>query len=93
LQTTLSAAQLKEIDFVPMVVNWAHAMGLSKSGGGTFFLVVTELFINALEHGVLGLSSSLKEGADGFERYIEARQQRLQNLQKGQISFALSYRH
>ena len=93
LQTTLSAAQLKEIDFVPMVVNWAQAMGLSKSSGGTFFLVITELFMNALEHGVLGLSSSLKEGADGFEHYVEARQQRLQGLQKGQITFALSYRN
>lgn len=93
LQTTLSAAQLKEIDFVPMVVNWAQAMGLSKSGSGSFFLVVTELFMNALEHGVLGLSSSLKEGSEGFERYIEARQQRLLNLEKGQINFSLSYRN
>lgn len=93
LHTTLSAAQLKEIDFVPMVVNWAQAMGLSKASAGTFFLVVTELFMNALEHGVLGLSSSLKEGAEGFERYVEARQLSLQNLQKGQIVFSLSYRN
>jgi two-component system, HptB-dependent secretion and biofilm response regulator len=93
LQTTLSAAQLKEIDFVPMVVNWAQAMGLSKVSAGTFFLVVTELFMNALEHGVLGLSSSLKNEVDGFERYVEARQRSLQNLQKGQIVFALSYRN
>ena len=47
---------------------------------------------HALEHGVLGLSSSLKQGAEGFERYVEARQQSLQNLQKGQITFSLSYR-
>lgn len=93
LHTTLSAAQLKEIDFVPMVVNWAQAMGLSKASAGTFFLVITELFINALEHGVLGLSSSLKQGAEGFERYVEARQQSLQNLQKGQITFSLVYRN
>lgn len=92
LHATLSAAQLKEIDFVPLVVNWAQAMGLSRASAGTFFLVVTELFMNALEHGVLGLSSSLKQGAEGFERYVEARQRSLQNLQKGQITFSLSYR-
>jgi anti-sigma regulatory factor (Ser/Thr protein kinase) len=68
-------------------------MGLSKVSAGTFFLVVTELFMNALEHGVLGLSSSLKNEVDGFERYVEARQRSLQNLQKGQIVFALSYRN
>lgn len=91
LQTVLSAAQLKRIDVVPMIVNWAQAMGLSKANGGTFFLVITELFLNALEHGLLELSSAQKQQPDGFERYLEARMARLQALQEGFIDITLSY--
>ena len=89
LQTTLSAQQLKTIDFVPMVVNWAQAMGLANERASTFFLVVTELFINALEHGLLELSSSVKLENNGFERFMEIRRQRLQALTKGQIHISI----
>lgn len=85
LDALLSAEQLKVVDLVPMVVEWAHKMGLSRERGGSFFTVVTELFVNALDHGVLDLPSDLKQGADGFERYFELRQERLQNLVNGEI--------
>lgn len=93
LHTTLSARQLKSIDFVPMVVNWAQAMGLAKEHSGAFFLVITELFVNALEHGLLELSSTTKLEPNGFERFVEARQARLQALDSGQIQLALTYRN
>ncbi len=89
LQTTLSARQLKTIDFVPMMVNWAQAMGLAREQGSTFFLVVTELFVNALEHGLLELSSTIKRETNGFERFVELRRQRLHELTEGQIHIAL----
>lgn len=85
LDAHLSAEQLKAVDLVPMVVEWAHKMGLSRDRGGSFFTVVTELYINALDHGVLELPSELKQGLDGFERYFELRQSRLQNLVDGEI--------
>lgn len=93
LQTSLSAQQLKSIDFVPMVVNWAQAMGLEPSRASTFFLVVTELFMNALEHGLLELSSDVKLENNGFERFMELRQKRLQALNDGQIHIAIFSRH
>lgn len=89
LQTTLSAQQLKTIDFVPMIVNWAHAMGLGREHSSTFFLVVTELFVNALEHGLLELSSRIKLDANGFEHFMALRRERLQALTEGQIQVAL----
>ncbi len=93
LQTTLSAQQLKTIDFVPMVVEWAQAMGLGRARASTFFLVVTELFVNALEHGLLELSSSVKLESNGFERFMALRQQRLQALTTGQIHISIVSRH
>lgn len=89
LQTSLSAHQLKTIDFVPMVVNWSQAMGLARDRASIFFLVVTELFVNALEHGLLELSSAIKLETNGFERFMELRQQRLQVLTTGFIELAI----
>lgn len=89
LQTTLSAQQLKTIDFVPMMVNWAQAMGLAREHSSTFFLIVTELFVNALEHGLLELSSRIKLEENGFEQFMVLRRERLQALTEGQIHLAL----
>lgn len=55
------------------------------------YTIVSELFSNALEHGVLGLDSSLKESADGFERYYHLRTERLESLENASIDVDLSY--
>jgi len=48
------------------------------------FAVLTELFLNALEHGVLGMDSALKYD-DGFVHYYEEKQRRLANLHDEQF--------
>lgn len=55
------------------------------------FTVFTELYSNALEHGVLGLKSELKSSADGFAEYYAKRHDDLQTLEQGFIRFELSY--
>jgi hypothetical protein len=47
------------------------------------YVVITELCANALEHGVLGLDSALKEHVDGFGDYYAQREQRLAAVVKG----------
>lgn len=49
------------------------------------FTVLSEMYTNALEHGILGLESDLKESPDGFMEYYELREARLQNLTEGFI--------
>jgi DNA-binding response OmpR family regulator/anti-sigma regulatory factor (Ser/Thr protein kinase) len=90
LNAQLSAEQLRQVDLVPMVVDWASKMGLSRERSGDFFVVMTELFINALDHGLLELPSELKQAVDGFERYFELRQERLQQLNTGEIRLFVS---
>ena len=57
---------------------------------GQIYTVLGELYSNALEHGVLGLDSTLKCDGDGFKRYYELRQQRLQTLTEGHVHLELS---
>ena len=46
----------------------------------SLYTILTELFINALDHGVLGLNSSLKNSAEGFSQYFKERANRLDLL-------------
>ncbi len=56
------------------------------------FTVVTELYINALEHGVLGLDSKMKSRDDGFIHFYEEKEKRLQLLTEQQfISFDMQW--
>ncbi|WP_315982347.1 ATP-binding protein [Aliamphritea spongicola] len=52
----------------------------------TVFSILTELYVNALDHGVLKLESSLKDSPEGFARYFSEREQRLETLSWGSVS-------
>jgi serine phosphatase RsbU (regulator of sigma subunit)/anti-sigma regulatory factor (Ser/Thr protein kinase) len=49
------------------------------------FLILSELYSNALEHGILLMDSSLKNEPNGFEKYFETRAKRLADLNTGWI--------
>lgn len=44
------------------------------------FSIVTELFLNSFEHGVLGLESALKQQDEGFLKYYEEKELRSERL-------------
>jgi anti-sigma regulatory factor (Ser/Thr protein kinase) len=54
------------------------------------FTVLSELYTNALDHGVLELDSKLKQGPGGFERYFAERTRRLAALTDGQVDLTLT---
>lgn len=53
--------------------------------------VVTELFSNAFEHGLLKLDSQLKNSAEGFSSYYSLRQERLASLNSGFIEIEIAF--
>lgn len=60
-----------------------------RAQGGALFSVLAELYSNALEHGVLGLDSTLKANAEGFAEYYRQRSLRLAALTEGFVRFHL----
>ena len=74
---------------MPTLLGWLNQIGLNDSQFSDMLLVLTELFSNALDHGVLQLDSNDKHSSDGFARYLEQRQQRLSTLQQGRIDIAM----
>ncbi len=54
--------------------------------------VLSELFANAIDHGLLGLESSIKEQPDGFFTYYQLREERLAILSpEAWVSLELDY--
>jgi DNA-binding response OmpR family regulator len=81
----LQAEQLRRLDLEPLLTDFCNTLGLDPQCQGSFSLILRELMTNALDHGLLGLASELKDGPDGFERYLLARLERLEALSSGQI--------
>jgi CheY-like chemotaxis protein len=67
----------------------APAAGLS-SHKDILHTILTELYLNALEHGILKLSSCLKDAEDSFQHFYTEKEKRLKNLKEGQIEVIVS---
>jgi len=87
MSLVLTAPQLKTLDVVPFLMGITSSLEV-KQDDSTIFLVLSELFNNALDHGVLKLDSTLKDHG-GMQDYYEERDSRLQKLDNGQIEIEL----
>ncbi len=87
---TLKDRRLRETNPVPIIINHIMEMEAIEHERQSLFTVLTELYVNALDHGVLGLDSAMKSDPAGFALYFQEREKRLHALVKGQVSFHLS---
>lgn len=85
----LNADSLRNTDPLPYVLQILTTVPGLSSFSSQIFMILSELYSNALEHGVLGLHSSLKSSADGFSLYYEAREQRLAQLKEGYVKISV----
>lgn len=89
VQVALSAAELRRVDVVPLLLGLISQLEVSDEHAGQLFAILSEMFNNALDHGVLGLDSVLKSGADGLAAYYEERARRLAGLGDGRVEVEL----
>jgi CheY-like chemotaxis protein/anti-sigma regulatory factor (Ser/Thr protein kinase) len=87
---SLTAPQLRQTDIVPLLLHIVNQIELEGANlSGKLFLILSELFNNALDHGLLKLDSTLKNDPQGMDRYFEERSVRLKRLEKGEINIRL----
>jgi two-component system, HptB-dependent secretion and biofilm response regulator len=89
LKTVLTAEELKYVNAVPLLLGFIQQFQGMQSHSTQIFLVLSELFNNALDHGLLGLDSRLKEQPGGMEHYLDVRTRRLAKLRSGSIEIAV----
>jgi len=82
----LHADALRVTDPVPMLLSQLQQVPGIEQHRCVLYTVLSELYSNALDHGVLGLNSNLKDEPNGFERYLEARERELVDLNEGWVS-------
>ncbi len=70
-------------DLIPDLMSMLAHTHMSPGDTATLALLLTEALTNALDHGLLGLDSSLKEV--GFEAYEQERRSRLAALEEGRL--------
>ncbi len=79
-------------DPLPLLLNILVEVPGLRLYTGSLYTILAELYSNALEHGVLGLDSSLKATSEGFSQYYEERKRRLNEVSEGYVRFHLEHR-
>jgi PAS domain S-box-containing protein len=90
---TFSIHQLKTLDVVPLLLDIVQRIDQVKEHAGEIFMILSELFNNALDYGVLKLDSSVKDHEDGMEKYFDERAARLAVIEQGIIELNLEKIH
>ena len=88
----LEASALKAGDSLSNVLTAVSSMHIHCIGRETLQLILTEMFSNALEHGLLKLDSRLKQDLTGFEEYYKEKEKRLAALTEGYIEIGFIFK-
>ena len=91
LDFKVKSSTFRLFDPLPLLLNILVEVPGLRRHSGSLYTILAELYSNALEHGVLGLSSDWKKSPEGFARYYAERKERLNTLVDGFVSFHLSH--
>lgn len=91
LSMKLSAAALRQTNPCPLITqSIMEIQGISEHRE-RIYTILSELYSNSLEHGILQLDSSIKENPQGFTEYYNARELTLANLKKASIEISIEH--
>jgi len=88
----LNTSSLKTFDPLPLLLNVISEVPHLRQSSSVLYTVLSELFNNAVEHGVLGLSSQLKSTPQGFAQYYQLRKEGLENLKSGWVTIDFEHK-
>ncbi len=87
----VQASSFSNFDPLPILLHILNEVKGLRGHINDLYTVLAELYSNALEHGVLRLSSSLKANPEGFMQYYDLRKERLANISEGFIRFVIRH--
>lgn len=90
-QMSLAGKKLASVNPIPIIINQIQEIEGPGDQWHGLYTVLTELYVNALDHGVLDLNSSLKSSPEGFAQYFQEKESRLEALGNGYIKIKLEY--
>jgi DNA-binding response OmpR family regulator len=81
----------KSFDPLPFLLNVLTEEPDLRGFSGSLYTILAELYSNALEHGVLGLSGDLKKSPEGFTEYYTLREKLLNEITEGFVHIYFAY--
>lgn len=90
-ESVLTTTDLQQLDVVSGVLSILGRLPKLRGHRTTIYLLLAEVYNNALEHGLLGLDSRMKNDVDGFAYYYQLRAERLAALTEGSIVLRVQY--
>lgn len=86
------ADALRRMEPIPVMVQMLTDIEGPRGDRGRIFTILAELYSNAVEHGLLGLESVLKNDSNGFAEYYRERKRRLDNMKEAMLRIELGCR-
>ncbi len=91
LQFTIDINGMRQFDVLPYIMQGVNQLQPLECGRTSMHTVLTEMFTNALDHGVLKLDSSMKSTPQGYMQYYQEKQKRLESMQDGYLQISLHH--
>ena len=91
IQVSLDIKSLRQFDVLPYIMQAVNQLQPLESGRTSVHTVLTEMFANALDHGVLKLDSSMKDSPQGYMDFYQEKQKRLETMENGHIQISLRH--
>jgi CheY-like chemotaxis protein len=91
IQFTLDIQSLRNFDLLPYIMHGVNGLRSIPNSRSTVHTIVTEIYANALDHGILKLDSSMKSTPDGYMEFYQEKNRRLESYQEGEIELTLSH--
>ncbi|RDH84676.1 MAG: hypothetical protein DIZ80_04195 [endosymbiont of Galathealinum brachiosum] len=91
LQFSLDIKSLRQFDVLPYIMQAVNQLQPLESGRNSVHTVLTEMFANALDHGILKLDSSMKNTPQGYMDFYQEKQKRLESMEEGNIQISLRH--
>ncbi|QOL24778.1 SpoIIE family protein phosphatase [Thalassotalea sp. LPB0316] len=88
-RVVLNDQRLASVNPVPLAMNQLKDIEEDGEHWQSVYTILTELYINALDHGILLLDSSLKNSVEGFSQYFRLRAEKLNQAITGSIAISI----
>jgi len=82
---------LRSFNPLPLVTHILMQVPGLRAHSGKLYTILSELYSNALEHGILGLSSEMKSTPQGFSEYYKQREAALASLTDAYIKIYMEH--
>lgn len=91
IDVSLSVEQIKYANSIQELASMISSQEGLHAVRSDLFTVLSELYNNSVDHGLLKLDSNLKQTTEGFFKYFEQRSLKLEQLQQGSIMLSVTF--